>query len=355
MLSPRFSWIAVVHDCGCRPGGCYQPADAHRGAGRRRRTSRGRDLDELGLTTRGWGSCDGRAASRISRRSRGCWRLRAGTAVVGAAPQHGRQRGPAGREGTRFGRGSTQHTSLPIDFWDERLTTVERRSVMRETGRARRKRRARWTGAAAGILRSYLAGADDPPARPRLVVALARRGRRRRVGYSSSTRGPARRRRRSSRSSPGSASPTSRRAVARLLRQPLLLVAWARSRGRTDRSARGLSRSVGALSPPRLLERLTRAPRRPSLTIPEGAPRADGRALSRARFRREESFYCLLDDPAVPCGPRICRPKARKLPCFRTLRLPARDDGRSASAHDGRAVPGDVQAGDGREGGEARP
>jgi putative Holliday junction resolvase len=51
------------------------------------------------------------------------------------------------------------HLGLPVEFWDERLTTVEAEAVMRETGVARRKRRGQVDQvAAAGILRSYLAG-----------------------------------------------------------------------------------------------------------------------------------------------------------------------------------------------------
>jgi putative Holliday junction resolvase len=116
--------------------------------------------DELGLTTRGLG---------VVRRKGGVQDLDAiarllepyepARLVVGLPFNMDGSEGPQAVKVRRFAERIAAHTSLPVDFWDERLTTVEAESVMRETGVARRKRRGQVDQvAAAGILRSYLAG-----------------------------------------------------------------------------------------------------------------------------------------------------------------------------------------------------
>ena len=84
-----------------------------------------------------------------------------------------------------------------------------------------------------------------------------------------------------------------------LLRHPLLLVAWARLTGQ-DRQIRAGDFSIpSALSPRDLLTRLTSRPDVHRVTIPEGLRVHDVVGLlSGAGFGAEESFYCLLDDPA---------------------------------------------------------
>ena len=115
--------------------------------------------DELGLTTRGIG---------VVRRRGGVQDLEAiarlllpyhpGHVVVGLPLNMDGSEGPQAEKVRRFAARLAEHLELPIDFWDERLTTVEAETVMRETGIARRKRRGLVDQvAAAGILRSYLA------------------------------------------------------------------------------------------------------------------------------------------------------------------------------------------------------
>jgi UPF0755 protein len=84
-----------------------------------------------------------------------------------------------------------------------------------------------------------------------------------------------------------------------LLRHPFLLVAWARFTGQ-DRQIRAGDFSIpSALSPRDLLARLTSRPDVHRVTIPEGLRVHDVVGLlSAAGFGAEESFYCLLDDPA---------------------------------------------------------
>ena len=84
-----------------------------------------------------------------------------------------------------------------------------------------------------------------------------------------------------------------------LLRHPLLLVVWARLTGQ-DRQIRAGDFSIpSALAPRDLLARLTSRPDVHRMTIPEGLRVHDiVGLLSAAGFGAEESFYCLLDDPA---------------------------------------------------------
>ena len=115
--------------------------------------------DELGLTTRGLG---------VVRRKGGAHDLDAiarllapyapETVVVGLPFNMDGSEGPQAAKVRRFAARLAEHTGLAIDFWDERLTTVEAEEVMRATHVPRRKRRGLVDQvAAAGILRSYLA------------------------------------------------------------------------------------------------------------------------------------------------------------------------------------------------------
>ena len=84
-----------------------------------------------------------------------------------------------------------------------------------------------------------------------------------------------------------------------VLRQPMLLVAWARFTQRDRQVRAGDFLVTTPLSPLGLLDRITSRPDLHQLTIPEGLPtREVVTLLARAGFGDEESFYCLLDDPA---------------------------------------------------------
>lgn len=85
-----------------------------------------------------------------------------------------------------------------------------------------------------------------------------------------------------------------------VLRQPMLLVVWARLTGR-DRAVRwGDYRIPAPLTPLELLARLEGPPDPvQSVTVPEGLSVAEVVALlAREGYGAEESFHCLLDDPA---------------------------------------------------------
>jgi len=116
--------------------------------------------DELGITTRGVG-----VVRRVGgvRDFEAISRLLAPFAperlVVGLPLNMDGSEGPQAAKVRRFASKLSQHLGLPADLWDERLTTVEAEDLLRETGVKRRDRRALVDQvAAAGILRSYLAG-----------------------------------------------------------------------------------------------------------------------------------------------------------------------------------------------------
>jgi len=115
--------------------------------------------DELGLTTRGIG---------VVRRQGGVRDLEAiarllapyepARVVVGLPLNMDGSEGPQAAKVRRFAARLAEHSGLAIEFWDERLTTVEAEDILRESGIAGRKRKALIDQvAAAGILRSYLA------------------------------------------------------------------------------------------------------------------------------------------------------------------------------------------------------
>ena len=70
--------------------------------------------------------------------------------------------GTEGRQATRvraFGARAAEHLGLPVEFWDERLTTWEaERTLIEADVRSRRRRAVVDQVAAAIILRDYLAG-----------------------------------------------------------------------------------------------------------------------------------------------------------------------------------------------------
>jgi putative Holliday junction resolvase len=116
--------------------------------------------DELGLTTRGLGVVKRTGGARdLEAIARLLEPYEPTRLVIGLPLNMDGTEGAQAVKVRRFGERIGAHTSLPVEFWDERLTTVEAEAVMRETGVARRKRRGQVDQvAAAGILRSYLAG-----------------------------------------------------------------------------------------------------------------------------------------------------------------------------------------------------
>ena len=116
--------------------------------------------DELGLTTRGIG---------VVRRVGG---LRDLEAVARILEPHAPERlilglplnmdgseGPQAAKVRRFAERLAAHMGLPVEVWDERLTTVEAHEILRDTGVKRKAKKGLVDQiAAAVILRSYLAG-----------------------------------------------------------------------------------------------------------------------------------------------------------------------------------------------------
>jgi len=115
--------------------------------------------DELGITVRGVG---------IVRRVGGRRDLDAIAAllnpleperiVVGLPLNMNGTEGPQAAKVRAFGERLSAHLELPVEFWDERLTTVEAERTLRDAGMSRAQRRQRIDQeAAAIILESYLA------------------------------------------------------------------------------------------------------------------------------------------------------------------------------------------------------
>ncbi len=78
--------------------------------------------------------------------------------VVGLPLNMDGTEGPRAAKTRAFGARVAAHLGLPVEFWDERLTTVEAEQLLREAGVPARRRRARLDAAAASvILRDYLA------------------------------------------------------------------------------------------------------------------------------------------------------------------------------------------------------
>ena len=115
--------------------------------------------DELGLTTRGVGVVRRQGGVRdLDAIARLLAPLVPKLIVVGLPVNMDGTEGPQASKVRRFAARLGEHTGLAIELWDERLTTVEAESLLRETGTARHKRRSLVDQvAAAGILRSYLA------------------------------------------------------------------------------------------------------------------------------------------------------------------------------------------------------
>jgi putative Holliday junction resolvase len=116
--------------------------------------------DELGVTTRGLGVVRRRGGVRdLDAVVRLLDPYAVDRVIVGLPLNMDGSEGIQAARVRRFGARFAEHTGMRVEFWDERLTTVEAEHVMRETGINRRTRRADVDRvAAATILRSYLAG-----------------------------------------------------------------------------------------------------------------------------------------------------------------------------------------------------
>ncbi len=94
--------------------------------------------------------------------------------VVGWPRNMDGTRGPAARRAEAFADALRRRLDVPVDLWDERLSTVEADRTLREAGVRRDRRRAvRDQIAAALILQTYLTArarageSNDPPGSPR--------------------------------------------------------------------------------------------------------------------------------------------------------------------------------------------
>jgi putative Holliday junction resolvase len=116
--------------------------------------------DELGLTTRGIGVVRRQGGTRdLEAVARMIAPYEPGRVVVGLPLDMDGTEGPRAAKTRRFAERLRAHLGLPVELWDERLTTVEAEEILRETGvRSRGRRGLVDQVAAAGILRSYLAG-----------------------------------------------------------------------------------------------------------------------------------------------------------------------------------------------------
>ncbi|MGH7894724.1 MAG: Holliday junction resolvase RuvX [Candidatus Binatia bacterium] len=116
--------------------------------------------DELGITTRGVGVVRRVGGARdLEAIARLIAPLAPERVVVGLPLNMDGSEGQQAAKVRRFADRLGEHLGLPIDLWDERLTTVEAEDLFRQTGVKRKDRRAVVDqAAAAAILRSYLAG-----------------------------------------------------------------------------------------------------------------------------------------------------------------------------------------------------
>ena len=115
--------------------------------------------DELGLTTRGVGIVERRGGVRdLEAVARLLEPYAPERLIVGLPLNMDGTEGPQAVKTRRFAERVREHTGIPIELWDERLTTVEAEETLRVTGTKRRRERGLVDQvAAAGILRSYLA------------------------------------------------------------------------------------------------------------------------------------------------------------------------------------------------------
>jgi putative Holliday junction resolvase len=119
--------------------------------------------DELGLTTRGIGVVERRGGVHdLEAIARLLGPYAPERVVVGLPLNMDGSEGPQAAKVRRFADRVREHMGIPIELWDERLTTVEATETLRATGTKRRRDRGLVDQvAAAGILRSYLASHSE--------------------------------------------------------------------------------------------------------------------------------------------------------------------------------------------------
>jgi putative Holliday junction resolvase len=119
--------------------------------------------DELGLTTRGIGVVERRGGIRdLEAVARLIGSYAPERLIVGLPLNMDGTEGPQAAKVRRFAERLREHVGIPIELWDERLTTVEAEETLRATGTKRRRERGLVDQvAAAGILRSYLASRTE--------------------------------------------------------------------------------------------------------------------------------------------------------------------------------------------------
>ena len=77
--------------------------------------------------------------------------------VIGHPINMDGSRGPAAEKAERFAAALEKHIGIPVELWDERLTTVEAGELLRQSGMNREERKQRVDQMAARlILQSYL-------------------------------------------------------------------------------------------------------------------------------------------------------------------------------------------------------
>jgi len=115
--------------------------------------------DELGLTVRGLGMIRRVGGQRdLEALRRVLEPLGPERLVVGLPLNMDGTEGPRARKTRAFGEKVGAHLDLQVEFWDERLTTVEAEQVLRDAKVNWRKRKSLIDEAAAKvILRDYLA------------------------------------------------------------------------------------------------------------------------------------------------------------------------------------------------------
>lgn len=78
--------------------------------------------------------------------------LGAGSIVVGLPVSFSGEEGEAARRARAFAADLAESTSLPVQFWDERLTTTSAEAVLLKAGLRRRRRRQTVDKVAAAIM-----------------------------------------------------------------------------------------------------------------------------------------------------------------------------------------------------------
>lgn len=114
--------------------------------------------DELAITAKPLYTIESRGyradAARVAEVARA---QGAGAILVGLPLHMSGESSPLAKRARRFAQALGAVTEVPVEMWDERLSTVEAERALRETGLSRDRRRERIDAAAAAIiLQSYL-------------------------------------------------------------------------------------------------------------------------------------------------------------------------------------------------------